>query len=372
MGGERRGVEARAGSIRIVFTYRGQRCRETIKIPPTPKNLEYAERKRAQILYEIEIGSFDYGHHFPTSSRAKLGRQRSELTVAKAFDLWMKTRVITATTRKRDQRCYMGLIDSAIGSRTIRSILPSELQQLRGDLAKTRRPKTVNNALIIIRGAFTTAHDDGIINSNPAARLVNIRNPRRSDVDPFTPEELTALGAVLDGQDANMFETWWTTGMRGGELFGLDWADIDWRRLVIHVRGATVEGKAVETKTKDERFVHLAPRAVTALKRQRAFTELAGGKIFHNPETGAAWAHAVSWYGHWKAACKRAKVRFRPPKQLRHTYASMALSAGEPALFVMNQLGHRSLTMLERHYAQWMPKANTDAGIGFDRVSRQV
>lgn len=65
-------------------------------------------------------------------------------------------------------------------------------------------------------------------------------------------------------------------------------------------------------------------------------------------------------------------MRARPPKQLRHTYASMTLSAGEPALFVMNQLGHSSLVMLERHYAKWMPRANETAGKGFAAIASGV
>jgi integrase len=68
MGSDHRGLEIRGNSIRIKFMFRGEQCRETLKIPPTRKNLEYAERKRAQILYEIEIGTFEYARHFPQSS----------------------------------------------------------------------------------------------------------------------------------------------------------------------------------------------------------------------------------------------------------------------------------------------------------------
>lgn len=50
----------------------------------------------------------------------------------------------------------------------------------------------------------------------------------------------------------------------------------------------------------------------------------------------------------------------------------MTLSAGEPALFVMNQLGHSSLVMLERHYAKWMPRANETAGKGFAAIASGV
>lgn len=368
MGSQRRGVEARGSSVRIEFVYRGQRCRETLKIPPTAKNLEYAERKRAQVLYEIEIGSFDYSKHFPESTRAGLGQARSECTVSKALDLWLKTRSITATTRARYNRIVAKHITPELGARPIAKVLRSDLELWRANIAKDRRPKTVNNALILIRGAFELAHADGIIKSNPAAQLRNMVNPRRSDADPFAPAEIAALLEAFDGQHRNLVEFWASTGMREGELFGLEWRDIDWQGRRALVERATVEHETVDTKTKADRFVHLGDRALAALQAQRQHTALAGHKVFINPDTGQPWGHPIVFYRKFQRACVRAKVRWRAPKQLRHTYASIALSAGEPPLFVMHQLGHASLTMLERHYARWLPSANLSAGTGFDRA----
>ena len=374
MGGTREGIEARGKGIRVTFRWNGERCRETLKIPATEKNLRFAELLRSQILYEIQIGTFDYGKHFPNSIRARQRQRKSEMTVSQAVDTWLKTRVITATTRNRYRRIIAAHIDgdADIGPRPIATVLRSELELKRAGLARRLRPKTVNNILIPLRGAFEMAHGDGVITSNPAASLVNVLNPRRSGADPFTPDELAALQAAIQPPERYLVQFAWATGMREGELFGLQWHDIDWQKRTAHVRGALVEGKDEDTKTKRDRRVALSQRAVEALTAMKAHTYLAGGTIFLNPDTGAPYSHAVVWYRKWKRACTRAKVRFRPPKQLRHTYASMALSAGEPPLFVMHQLGHGSLTMLERHYAEWMPTANITAGAGFDALANTV
>jgi len=374
MGGTREGIEARGQGIRITFRWNGERCRETLKIPATDKNLKFAELMRGQILYEIQIGTFDYARHFPNSKRARHKTRTAGMTVSQAVDTWLKTRVITATTRNRYRRIISAHIDgdAELGPRPIASVLKSELALKRAGLASRLRPKTVNNILIPLRGAFEMAHGDGIIASNPATALVNVLNPRRSEADPFTPPELAALMAVIKPPERHLVEFAWSTGMREGELFALQWQDIDWIKRTAHVRGALVEGKQEATKTKRARRVALSHRAVEALTAMKAHTYLAGGTIFLNPDTGAPYSHAVVWYRKWQRACTRAKVRFRPPKQLRHTYASMALSAGEPPLFVMHQLGHGSLTMLERHYAEWMPTANINAGAGFDRIAAGV
>lgn len=57
-------------SIEIDFRYRGKRCRERIKLAPTPRNLRYCENLLGQIKIEIEKGTFDYAAHFPDSKRA--------------------------------------------------------------------------------------------------------------------------------------------------------------------------------------------------------------------------------------------------------------------------------------------------------------
>jgi integrase len=374
MGRKRRGVEARGGSVRVEFQYQGERCRETLAIPPTEKNLDYAEALRGQVRREILLGTFDYAKHFPDSPRALATRRAASLTLSKAVDNWLRTRVITDTTR-RIYRRYIGLYVDAheLGLRPIAGILASELELWRADLAARFKPKTVNNALIIVRGAFELAHADGVMTSNPAARLKNVQRAIRSDADPFTPAELADIAKVLEAQERNLVEFWWNAGPRHGEIFALEWQDIDWQGRRAHIQRAIVEKKAVETKTKRERFVALHPRAFAALQRQRAHTQLLqGGKVFRCTRTGEPWTHQNQFLELFRRTCARAGVRYRPPKQLRHTYASMALSAGEPPIFVMNQLGHTTLSMLERHYAKWMPVANTAAGAGFDALAARV
>lgn len=44
-------------------------------------------------------------------------------------------------------------------------------------------------------------------------------------------------------------------------------------------------------------------------------------------------------------ALRKAGVRYRYPYQMRHTFASQALSAGENAMWVARQMGHRDWTI---------------------------
>jgi hypothetical protein len=44
---------------------------------------------------------------------------------------------------------------------------------------------------------------------------------------------------------------------------------------------------------------------------------------------------------------------------MRDTYASQLLSANAPLLYVGHQLGHSSAAVTLKHYAKWLPKADT-------------
>jgi integrase len=91
----RTGVRAvSASSIEISFTYQGKRCREKIKLKPTPANLKRAERHRAAILDAIEKGTFDYATTFPKSTSAPLFSDQpgATITVERFLSDWWRAR----------------------------------------------------------------------------------------------------------------------------------------------------------------------------------------------------------------------------------------------------------------------------------------
>jgi integrase len=58
----------------------------------------------------------------------------------------------------------------------------------------------------------------------------------------------------------------------------------------------------------------------------------------------------------WKRVLIAAGVRYRTPEQLRHTWASTMLSRNAPLLYVQQQGGWRSASVLLRVYARWLPQ----------------
>ncbi len=142
----------------------------------------------------------------------------------------------------------------------------------------------------------------------------------------------------------------------------------------MHQRLTQRSGEAEDTKTRgSRRIVKLLPRALEALTAQKAHTFIKGEEVFQDPRYGSRWAgDQPIRESFWKRALKLAGVRYRRPYQTRHTYTSMMLSAGEDPRWIMAQMGHTSLTMLERNYGRWMPEAAPRAGLLADQVFGKV
>jgi integrase len=66
---------------------------------------------------------------------------------------------------------------------------------------------------------------------------------------------------------------------------------------------------------------------------------------------------SMEMHRRWRRALAKARVRYRVPEQLRHTFASTMLSRNAPVLYVQHQGGWRSASVLLHVYARWLPQA---------------
>lgn len=369
----RKGLRTRSGSgIEIDFTYRGRRCRETLKLEPTKPNLLHAARKRESILYEIAQGTFNYAKHFPDSPKARSLSGRSLQTVAQALDAF----ILSAQKRCEYStlRDYQSAIDHhlkpAFGDLPLVDLSATDIKTWIGGLSISA--KRINNVLVPLRGVLGDAFGDGVIERNPAARIKNLPH-RTEEPDPLSPDEIHTFLAKCEGQIKNLFRFAICTGLRTSELIALEWGDIDWNRSIVRVRRASVRKQVKVPKTQaGERDVKLLPGAIEALEAQKAHSLLAGGQIFLNPRTGKPWeTDQQIRKTAWQPAIRRSGIRDRNPYQTRHTYASLCLTAGEDIAWVARQLGHKSMAMTLKRYARYIDGVVNTGGEKFARLLSQ-
>src|SRR3990167_9012788 len=204
------------------------------------------------------------------------------------------------------------------------------------------------------RAMFQEAVHEGLIAANPFTGLAKFyRKSERDDPDPFTREEWALVDAQI-GKKCPEYSTLVHfligTGVRIGEALGLKWGDIDERRGEVRIRRTLPIHRQMEKpKTKaGKRTLELTPELMAELKAHGVTRKAA---VFAGYAKACDWVFATPggepidysrFHKRWDLAQSAAKVRHRRPHDLRHTWASWALSEGKPLLWGSKQLGHSS------------------------------
>lgn len=346
-----------ASSIGISFNWKGRRFRERIALPPTGRNLKYVERLKATIEHEIATNTFDYARHFPDSPRlATLAGHSAGTPLDRAMEVYLaglegQIEPETLEKYRHDARTVAGWFPG----KTLKTLTRTEVRTQVASLNLSR--KRLLNLLTPLRGALAQAVEDEVIEVSPLSgfKVRRVSAPTEK-IDPFTREEVDRLGRTELG---HLWVFWAWTGLRSGEVIGLQWGDLDDPPSRLSIRRAVRVGREKRTKTRTgERLVSLLP-AARAVLGVRHGPETA---VFLNPNTGARWHEDRALARAFRKACAAAEVRYRYPYQLRHTFASWALSSGENPLWVAKQMGHRDVQMIFRVYGKYMPDMNPQAG----------
>lgn len=358
-------------SLQVDFRYRGVRCREPIKLDPaSPSSRRFAEQLKATIEREIALGIFDYAHHFPDSKRARALALNpgSILTWGELFAEWLKS--IRLTVQEETYADYAEYIAKTwrplLGSKAVSEPIWRTVNEWLSD--KSASKKRILNLLTPLRQACRYAAGPAkLLKADPLKGLTVQRAemlPLEDLIDPFTPQEIAAAVGELHPQNANLVHVWAWTGMREGELFALTWSDVDFEKKTIRISKSSRGGRLKGPKTAaGVRTVKLLPPALEALQRQREHTLLKRRQVFLRPGSDEPWGHDKAFRVVWKLACERAAVRYRFPRQLRHTFASWMLGAGENPLWVSKQLGHKNPAITLAVYARFIPDMWPDAGL---------
>lgn len=368
------GVEFAGQSIRIRFTWQGERRCETLAYPQTTKGIKAAADLRANVVSLAKHGILDEGRYaelFPQSSYAHAS---SAAIFGEYAQMWLDSREIVTGTRKNYRASLNLYWMPALATVPINHITPLMLRKILASItwSSTATKRAAIQRLSTLMG---TAVKDGLVDRNPVDA---IELPPRSKkaVDPFTVEEADAMISYLytrlrsaTGIYAAYFEFSFYTGMRPGEIAALRWDEIDFERRVANVCRIVADYKIEErTKTRGSRQVMLNSRALNALeearkiavlrKKQSRRTHPVSAYVFPPSRNFEYIQQASVTDKHFQEALSKLNIRVRRQYNCRHTYATMCLMAGMNPAFIANQLGH-GVQMLLSTYAKWL-NSSTD------------
>ncbi|MGJ4844847.1 tyrosine-type recombinase/integrase [Leifsonia sp. Le1] len=324
--------------------------------------------KRAALSYVDSVEPTLLGQTFslPSGARAPVGQLAIE---------WIenKREALKPSSFAPMHTAWRVYVAPRWGTTPIGLILPSAVEKWVRELAQGSAPtarmraaavrkrlsaSVVIRAVGVLVGILDVAVRDGRISTNPARGLSNLPRhdwtPRRRYL---THEEVFRLASAMpDDIRETLIITLAYTGIRWGEAVALTAADVDLirRRLRIYRTATEVEGhiRIGAPKSWQARSVpfpeFLTPRLAVRVSNRTAdalvFPSATGG-FLRRPDTTF---RRPSW---WNTALRDAHMDHLTPHALKHTAASLAVSAGANVKALQRMLGHKSAAMTLDTYA---------------------
>jgi integrase len=288
------------------------------------------------------------------------------MTVAAYLATWLND-YSRPRVRETTSLSYASVIRAQIAPRiggvVLQSLTPLHVQGLHSGMERegcSPRMRQLTHA--VLRTALKRALRMGLVVRNVCDAVDPPRVTRREII----PLDRTQAQRLIDAGSADRFDAIYvlalTTGLRQGELFGLQWRDVDFDRGTLGVLHSLMEvqGRLSLSEPKSRagrRCVKLPSIAVNALleHRKRMLAEgHAGGFVFCDT-AGGPLRKSNFCRKHFKPLLKAAglpDIRFH---DLRHTAATLLLLAGEHPKVVQERLGHAQISLTLDTYSHVLP-----------------
>ena len=309
----------------------------------------------------------------------------SEMTVDDWFNFWIENIVgdLAPNTRRNYRERYNRNMKAILGRLKLSDVKPMHCKAVLTRMDKDYAGSTIRQAYIAMGTMFRSALMNGMIAKHPMDG-VRYTKPVRAvnDIKFLTIEEQEKFLEVAKRshnyfQYALMLET----GLRTGEMIGLTWDAIDWKRRTLTVN-KTLEyrhkqgyWRAGPPKTQQSyRTIPLTSKAYAILEMVAAsvgerkesetlsqtleYIDRRTGQtstlvmrdlVFINFRTGEP-AKNSSYDTHLYKLCDEAGIKRFSMHVLRHTYATRAIERGVQPKVLQKLLGHASIqTTMDRY-----------------------
>lgn len=332
-------------------------------VDPTGKLKQKWERagkskKEAEILLTETIGEIHSGT-YRELKRASFRQYAREWLLSYA-----KTTVKTSTFKS-----YQNIINNHLiprfGDQQITDISPSMLQRYvasrlseKSKYNKPVKPKTIVNEIVIIKELFKYAVIWGYLKNSPAEYL---KRPKveHEEMDFLRPDEINVFLEHLDSKSKIVFLTAILTGMRRGEILGLQWGDIDFYNNQIHVRRSLWKNQFISPKSKRSvRKIDMTPLLSLELKKHKLVCPKSELDLVFPNSDGKPLDPNNLIKRHYVPALRRAKLRLTRFHNLRHTNVALRIEQNQNSKYIQRQLGHASITTTLDRYGHLINDSN--------------
>jgi integrase len=303
----------------------------------------------------------------------------TKMTVGEYLDRWLENtagpRIAPKTHMWYEQQIRLHL-KPALGSIPLARLRAIHVEgaytsmRLKGTGARVRQM-----AATLLITALRDAVRLGMIPFNPALGVAKPR-PAKREMQVLDRDQVAGLlEAAREDRLYALYVLAIDSGMRQGELFALQWPDIDFEGGAVVVQRNLEEIKGhlrlKETKTaRSRRRIPVSRFTLDALHEHRKLMLAEGhttGYVF--PDTGGGGLRKSNFQRRsFHPALKRAglpRIRFH---DLRHTCATLLLLADENVKVISERLGHASIQLTLDTYSHVLPTMQQRAADKMDRI----
>lgn len=356
----------------------------------TPRQIE-KELERQKVLFEEEV---------------KTGIcPDNKMRFAGFSKRWMEEYAKVNLTIKTYARyeIYLKRINQGIGHLKLKDITPLQLnafyRSLEAEGVNQRKrydengnlindgklaPKTILDHHRVISKILSTAVKWGLLEKNVAMRADPPKVPHR-EISYLNENEVRQMLTLLNNepiQYRTMITLLVYTGIRRGELCGLEWRDIDFENQVMHVSRSSqyIGNKTMitkEPKTKSGiRHFSLSLTACFLLKAYQRWQEEqkinAGDQWEESDRLFTSWngkpIHPDTITDWFSKFIKRSGLPYVTLHSLRHTNATLMIAEGTDVCTVSRRLGHANTATTLNIYAHALKSKDKEAANTLENV----
>jgi integrase len=313
--------------------------------------------EQAREIATRKLGELAAGHDLAaerTEARAAERARLAQPTLQELADTYLERHAkVHKRTWRGDEYMIRRLILPGLGaSRRADEITRSHVEELHRSLRKT--PYAANRVLSLCSTIYSLGIGWGMASASPTKGIK--RFPEHPRANYLSPDELARLSKALDEHperpSANAVRLLLLTGARRSEILGSRWAEFDLDAAVWH-------RPQHRLKQRKDHYLPLSPAAIDILREikagqqaKRAAAKKRGIVLPESPFVfagGGAPEHVREIKAFWARLQRATGLKHVRLHDLRHSFASIAVSSGMSLPMIGALLGHASPTTTSRY-----------------------